>query len=67
MNLPVLVFYFRPNDSAVGEATNFLDVGLDVEFGVGAFDEVTVFERLASRRVDDGVDEVVAMRIFCLL
>ena len=41
-------FDFRPTDTAVGEATNFFDVGLDVEFGVGAFDEVTVFEGFAS-------------------
>ena len=56
-------FYFRPTDSAVGEATNFFDVGLDVQFGVGSFDEVAIFEGLAGGRVDDGVDKVIAMGI----
>ena len=50
----VCVFDFRATDSAVGEAVNFFDIGLyHVESGVGSFNEVAIFERLACGRVDD--------------
>ena len=56
-------FDLGATDSAVGEAANFFDVGLYVQFGVGSFNEVAIFERLACGRVDDRVYNVVAVGI----
>ena len=34
---------FGPSNAAVGEPTNFVDVGLGVVLGIGALDKVAVF------------------------
>ena len=55
-------FNLRVSNTSISETADFFDVGLDVEFGVWAFDEVPVFQQLASGWVDDGVYEVISVK-----
>jgi hypothetical protein len=50
-------------NSAIGEPSNFVEIGLDVLSSFRAFDEVAVLEGSAGGWVDDRVGEVLTIRV----
>jgi hypothetical protein len=50
-------------NTAIGEPSNFVEIGLDVLCSFRAFDEVAVLEGRAGGWVDDRVGEVLTMRV----
>jgi hypothetical protein len=54
---------FRATDTTIGEATDFIDVGLNTLRGFWAKDELAVLKGFTSVGVNDGVDKLVAVAI----